>query len=313
MVIRRAICYATIASCVPYLTLKALWLSGSTAGAADAEGAAELLDPRHIIGDVVTVAMELAAIALVLALTYPWGRGLPAVVVLAPIWTATGLLAPIAVGLPLGLVTQAFVGGSPSPTDNGLHGWVYALVYGGFVAQAVGLLAAFIGYAHARWPETFRLRAARLRTVAPRRRALAAVAAVLAVGYAVMLAVWSIAGPGSAGPAGFDTASQRTFLFTQGLLAAAGAAAALSLVRHRDEGRVLPRLALAWVGTGVLVTSGPTHIALSNQGTVSLVFVAVSLAGTVCGLLLSMAGGLAVTTGTRPHGDRAPLPVGLTP
>jgi len=306
--LRLAVCYATIAACVPYLTLKVLWLFGSTAGATDAAAAAELLDPRHIVGDVVTAGMELVAIALVLALTYRWGRRLPAVLVLAPIWTATGLLAPIAVGLPLGLVAQAFLGGSPAPTGTGLHGWVYALVYGGFIAQAVGLLAAFIGYARTRWPEVFRLRAARRRVVAPRQRAVAAVAAVIATGYAAMLVVWSISGPGAGGPAGFDTVSQRTFLLAQGLVVAVGVTAALSLVRRRDEGRALPRLALAWIGTGVLVTSGPTHIALSNHGTVSLVFVSASLAGTVCGLLLTLTSGLAVLTNGRPGGGRAPLP-----
>ncbi|OXM70976.1 hypothetical protein CF166_19755 [Amycolatopsis sp. KNN50.9b] len=292
--VRLGICYATIAACVPYLALKVMWLSGSSAGAATAAGAAELLDTRHLVGDVITGLMELAAIALVLALTYRWGRGLPRVVVLGPIWAATGLLAPIALGLPVGLVVQAVLGGSPSPADNGLQGWVYAVVYGGFVAQAAGLLAAFAGYARDRWPAVFRARAVRLRDVAGRAGALATPAAVVVLGYAVMLIVWSVSGGRWGGPAGFDTAGQRSFLFAEGLLVAAGAVAVLSLVRRWGAGRVLPRAAVAWAGTGVVVTSGPTHIALSNNAEVSALFASVSLAGALCGVVLVVAGASAL-------------------
>ncbi|WP_431925747.1 hypothetical protein [Amycolatopsis tucumanensis] len=290
--VRLGICCATIAACVPYLALKVMWLSGSSAGAATAAGAAELLDARHLVGDVITGLMELAAIALVLALTFPWGRRLPRVLALGPIWAATGLLAPIALGLPVGLVAQVVLGGSPAPADNGLQGWVYAVVYGGFVAQAVGLLAAFVGYARDRWPVVFRIRVPDL---APRRPGpLVTPAAVVVLGYAAMLLVWSVSGARWSGPAGFETAGQRSFLLAQGLLVAGGAVAVLSLVRRRGSGRVLPRVAVAWAGTGVAVTSGPTHIALSNNGAVSALFAAVSLAGAVCGMVLLVAGASAV-------------------
>jgi hypothetical protein len=287
--IRSVACYLTIVACLPYLVLKALWLSGHSTGAADAAGAAELLDQRHIVGDVVTAGMELAAIALVLALTYPWGRRLPAAVVLAPIWVATGLLAPIALGLPLGLVVQAFAGGSAAPAGNGLQGWVYAAVYGGFIVQAVGVLAAFVGYARARWPEMFRMRTPQLGAVPRPRRRLAAVAATIAACYATILIVWSAAGARLGGPAGFDTVTQKTFLLATGLVVFVGVAGVLTLVWRWGSGRIVTPLTLAWIGTGVTLTSGPAHVALSAHGDVGLPLVSVSLTASLSALLLAYA------------------------
>lgn len=284
---RVAVCWITILACVPYLSLKVVWLLGYSAGAADATGAAELLDVRHLIGDVVTAGMELAAVALVLALTYSWGRRVPAVLVAAPIWLASGLLAPIAVGLPLGLVAQAVVGGPAAPAGNGLHGWVYVLVYGGFIVQAVGLLAAFLGHARDRWPEVFRMRMAQLPSTALRHRRLAVITATVAAGYAAILVVWSLTGSRWGGPAGFDTVAQRTALLATGLLVLAGAIAVPALLWRRGTRRVVGPLVLAWIGTSVTVTAGPTHIALSNHGNVSSLLLSVSLVATLSGLLLT--------------------------
>lgn len=284
---RVVVCWGAILSCLPYLVLKVLWLLGDPVGAADAAGAAELLDVRHIVGDVVTAGMELFAVALVVALTYPWGHRLPAVVVAGPVWVACGLLAPIAIGLPLGLVAQAFAGGSPAPAGNGLDGWVFALVYGGFVVQAVTLPIAFVGHARDRWPVLFRMGVARLRGGGPGDRGLTAVTAAVAAGYAAVLAVWSVVAPHWGGPAGFDTVAQRTALLATGLLVLAGAIAVPALVWRRGARRALSPLVLAWVGTSVTVTAGPTHIALSHRGDVSPVLVWISLTAAVAGLLLT--------------------------
>lgn len=285
--LRAVVCYVTIAACLPYLALKALWLFGYSTGTANAAGAGEMVDLRHIAGNLVTVVMELVAIVLVVALTYSWGQRLPAVVVLVPIWVGTGLLTPIALGLPLGLVAQALVGGSPAPAGNGLDGWVYAVVYGGFIVQAAGLLAAFLGHALHRWPEVFRTRTTQLRAIAPRNRRLATIAAAIAAGYAALLVAWSVAGRSWGGPAGFDTVAQRTFLLSTGLVVLVGVIAVLVLVWHRGQGRILIPLTLAWIGTGVTVTSGPTQVALSNHGDASLLLVVASLAAALAGLLLT--------------------------
>ena len=70
----RIACYATIAACLPYITLQVLWLSGQPVGGRTAEGRAELLDRPHRVGNVITLGLTLAQIALVLAFSYGWGR-----------------------------------------------------------------------------------------------------------------------------------------------------------------------------------------------------------------------------------------------
>ncbi|GGS46417.1 hypothetical protein [Actinokineospora fastidiosa] len=285
--LRVAVCWATIVSCVPYLSLKLLWLAGFSSGAATAAGAAELGDVRHTIGNVVTVGMELAAVALVLALTYPWGHRVPAALLAAPIWVAGGLLAPIVIGLPLGLLAQAFTGGSAAPAGNGLESWVYVLVYGGFIMQAVGLVTAFVAHARARWPNVFRMPAAELPEPTPAHRRLSVLSAGAATGYAVILAVWSVAAPAWGAPAGLVTVTQRSALLATGLLVLAGAVAVLSLLHRRGQRRVIWPLVLAWIGSAVTVTAGPTHLVLSNNGNVSTPQVVVSLAATLAGLALT--------------------------
>lgn len=89
-------------------------------------------------------------------------RHLPVLVHATPIWVAAGLLAPVALGLPLGVAARAVVGGTPAPAGNGLQGWVYAVVYGGFLTRALGLPVAFLGHARAWWPRLFALRTAQL-------------------------------------------------------------------------------------------------------------------------------------------------------
>ena len=66
-----------------------------------------------------------------------------------------------------------------------------------------------------------------------------------------------------------------------------GAVAVLALLGRWGTGRILAPLVVAWLGTGVTVTSGPTHVALSHQGNASVHLVTVALAATVAGLLLT--------------------------
>ena len=108
--LRTVAAVAAIASCLPYAALKVAWLTGSSVGSATAAGAASLHDGRHTAGNVATLAMELVAVMLALAFGHRRGQVLPAAIVLLPVWVGTGLLAPLALGLPLGLVAQAIVG-----------------------------------------------------------------------------------------------------------------------------------------------------------------------------------------------------------
>ena len=284
--LRLATCVVAIAAVLPYLTLKVLWLAHSSAGATNTAGAAELVDTRHLVGDAITAGMEVVAVTLVLAMTFRWGRSLPAFLVLTPVWVGTGLLTPIALGLPLGVVAQAVVGGSPVPGGNGLQGWVYSVVYGGFVVQAVALVVAFTGYARRRWPGLFRMRLRELRAAAPRMRRYVPAAVALAVGYAGVLVAWSVGGGALNAPGGFETVAQRAFLAGEGVAVLLGVAGVMALLRGGGDRRVRVPLALAWTGTGVTVLSGPAHMALSNHGVVSPLLLTVSLTATLTGLVL---------------------------
>ena len=266
--LRTATAAAAIAACLPYVALKVAWLTGSSVGSATALGAASLHDGRHTVGNVATLAMECLAVMLALGLSHPRGQKLPAAIVLIPVWVGTGLLAPIALGLPLGIIAQAIVGGSPAPTDNGLQGWVYAVVYGGFVVQSVALLIAFILYARVRWAERLRLRMLEP-APGPTPRLLAAAGAAAAVLYAVANLAWAIAGESLAAPPNFDTAAQKSLLVSTGLLALAGASAVRQIAhgrsssRHSESARWRVPLTLSWVGSASTFASGLSQYALA--------------------------------------------------
>jgi len=153
--------------------------------------------------------------------------------------------------------------------------------------QAVGLSVAFVGHARDRWPKVFRLRPARLPGPVTRHRPLVAIAAAVVAGYAALLAVSSLSPPGWGGPAGFESVAQRAALLATGVLVLSGAVAVPVLLWWRGSWPVVGPLVLAWVGTGVTVTAGPTHIALSNHGDVSVLLVSASLVATLAGLLLA--------------------------
>jgi hypothetical protein len=291
---RLVACYGAIAACVPYLTLKIAWLAGSAVGTVG-HGTAEMGDTRHVVGNAVTMGMDVVAIVVAAAFTYRWGQRLPAWLVLVPIWVGTGLLAPIALGVPLGVVVQGLAGGSPAPADNGLQGWVYGVVYGGFTIQAIMLLAAFVLYARTRWAQVFRMRTRDLRVevIRPSQILLANAAAVVATGYGVMHLVWAVSGGALGGyPAAVQTALQKTFWAAQGPLSIAGAIGLLTLV-HRwghgpRTGRFLLPLGATWVGTGVMFASG--LYAAMVQGGTSPVRLLVLLLSAVTGLLMGVAG-----------------------
>ena len=297
--LRTAAAAAAIAACLPYAALKVAWLTGSSVGSATAQGAASLHDGRHNVGNVATLAMELVAVMLALALSHRRGQTLPAAVVLIPVWVGTGLLAPIALGLPLGIIAQAIVGGSPAPADNGLHGWVYAVVYGGFLVQAVALLTGFILYAHVRWGELLRLRMLQP-APGPTPRLLAGAGAVAAVVYAVANIAWAVAGESLAAPPNFDTAAQKSLLVSTGLLALAGASAVRQLVHRRsirrlsESARIWAPLSLGWVGSASTFASGLSQYALAADADPDPSTSLLLAVGTISGVMMAVAALLAI-------------------
>jgi hypothetical protein len=294
---RLAVCAATIAACVPYLTIKIAWLSGSTVGWSDA-AAAE--DSALYVGNAITLGMDAAAVLVAAAFTFRWGRRIPAWLVLAPIWVAVGLLAPIVLAVPLGTLLQTFFSSEPlMGDDNALQGWVYGVVYSGFTVQGLGLLTAFVLYARDRWPRTFEIRT-RSVPEGPSHSLqvlLARGAAVPAAVFAAVQLFWAFGG--TAGLHGHEAAdrnlAQQLADGVEGLLAIAAAAALVLIVRRAGRpGRFVVPLAVAWAGSGTMfaaslygllvVLGRPGFLAPDAASATGLVALAGVLAGLVTGL-----------------------------
>ncbi|MEU6729092.1 hypothetical protein ABZ917_35760 [Nonomuraea wenchangensis] len=280
-VLRTAVLVAAVVSCLPYLIFKVAWLAGSTIGITDAAGHALMNDPRHVVGNYITVAMDLLAIALAVVLGRPIAHRLPAWLLLVPAWGATGLLAPIVLGLPPGLLVQAIAGTAvPAGSGDGLAGWVFVTIYGGFGVLGCCLAVLVLLHAMERWSRTFAT------GPSPAGRMVAASCAVPLLGYALALVVWAVTGPGGGGPAGFESPAQRTVLAVTGLLVAIGYATPLA---RGFVGR-FPGWAvvMTWIGCGVATLSGLTFIALSHDGIVRGPLLVAAVASAVAGLLYSI-------------------------
>jgi hypothetical protein len=148
-----------IAACVPYLVLKIAWVSGSRVGIPDGS---MLLEHRTamVVGNSASVLLDSMVVVLVLLLTEPWGRRVPAWLLVVPVWAATGLLSPIVVGYPLQLGAR-LLGGAAAPAAGPaarpfLDDWVFTVVYTGFIVQALALGALFVPYARGRWGHLWR-------------------------------------------------------------------------------------------------------------------------------------------------------------
>jgi hypothetical protein len=285
--VRLAFCFATAAACIPYIVLKLVWLAGGDLGVTG-DAAAEMHTAEYEVANAVTMGAELVAVLIAFAFTYPWGRRIPGWLMLVPMWVGTGLLAPIALGLPLGMAVQAVAGGSPLPDneDSGdMAGWVFAVVYGGFIIQAITLMGAFVLHAWVRWPHVFRMAAKELRPGATRSIQVLLVngAALVAAAVGVMQIVWAFSGGDLGGDPSFETAAQKTFVAIGGPLAFAGALGALALVHRRGSGRMVGAVAAGWVGAGHLFSWGLFSGGTNGFSTLVHMF------GAIAGMLLAIA------------------------
>ncbi|TDD64814.1 DUF3995 domain-containing protein [Actinomadura darangshiensis] len=315
--LRLAVCAATIAACVPYLTIKIAWLSGSTVGWNDA-AAAE--DSALYVGNAITMGMDAVAVLVALAFTFRWGRRIPAWLVLTPIWIAVGLLAPIVLAVPLGTLLQVAFSSEPlTAGDDAIQGWVYGMVYTGFTLQGLGLLTAFVLYARNRWPRVFSVLTADVPKGAthPLQVLLARAATVPAAVFAAVHLFWAFGG--TAGLRGDEIADrnapQQLADGVWGVLALAGAAALAVIVRRASRpGRFVVALAAAWAGSAgtftwslyglLLMLSRPGMLAGNPSAGAGLT----ALAGLLAGLLMGVTGAflLAETQSARPTASRTP-------
>ncbi|WP_316762130.1 hypothetical protein [Streptomyces herbicida] len=248
---RRLLRLVAIVACLPYLCLKLAWIAGSHLGIPDGS---PLLKHRvtMVVANGLTVLMDATVIVLALLLTRPWGRRVPSWLLAVPMWVATGLLAPIMVGFPLQMVVH---GGSDSGDGRPfLDGWVFGVVYGGFIVQGLALGALFVGYARERWGHLWQGRVWDLpaQSAPAAQRTTAVTAAVLALVPGTLRLLWACGVT-----TGRDTSSSRPMEVVYVGFLAAAVVGAWQLAFRR--GRPLPvgvPLALGWTGSGAVACWG---------------------------------------------------------
>ncbi|MFF8847706.1 hypothetical protein ACF08N_34195 [Streptomyces sp. NPDC015127] len=256
--LRSALRAVAIAACLPYLALKIAWISGSRIGIPEGS---MLLDHRALIAVVnsVTVLMDAAVVVLALLLTQPWGMRVRGWLLGVPMWGATGLLAPIMIGFPVQVATSAMGGATTQDARDEpfLDGWVFDVVYGGFILQGLALGTLFLLYARDRWSHLWQGRVWDLPSAVTGRpvRALAVAGTLLAVFPGVMHALWA-AGSTVALPAARVAQRTNDFYVLEGVrvLFVVVAVAGTLLLAFRPA-PVLPvkvPLGAAWVGASAL-------------------------------------------------------------
>ncbi len=248
-----------VASVVPYILLKLLWLGGSQVGMRPGSGVGEMGTPRMIIGNVLTVMLELVAVGLAFALAGNWGRRIPAWLIVGIAGAATGLLAPIIVGLPPGVLIQAVIDGTLSSGEEGnLEGWVFLVTYGAFGVLGISLAALLVLHILDRWR--------RLLASPPQipRQWWARLAAVAVLPFGLSMCYWGVAGPGAYGPAGMDAIAQRSVLVATGLLTLMGPT--IPLVAQRWPLPPIAAWALTWTGCATAALQGPAQLILAREG-----------------------------------------------
>ncbi|MFJ5830494.1 hypothetical protein [Streptomyces sp. NPDC093089] len=191
--LRRVLRVLAILACLPYISLKVVWVAGGEIGI---PAGSVLLEHRQmmLIANAVSVVADVLVVVLALLLTQDWGRRFPAWLLALPMWAATGLLTPIMTGYPAQLAVALVTGDeeAATPSEPFLDDWVFAVVYGGFILQGLSLGALFALYARDRWGHIWRGRLGELpaRTSGPGARALALAGAVVALLPASLHLLW---------------------------------------------------------------------------------------------------------------------------
>ncbi|MGW4645925.1 hypothetical protein [Kitasatospora sp. NPDC004289] len=261
--LRRGICALTVAATVPYLTLKTLWLCGSTIGfGPDAEIAHS---GALWAANLVTFVMDAVAVVLALAFVRPWGRRIPAGLVLFPAWVGSGMLGALLIELPLIFGTELLLGTEPSVDPQGwLQPWVFAVVYGGFAVQGVALLAGFALHARERWAGLLSDRIGDLPRTATLglQRTLAVTAAGLALPLAAARLYWALGGHLARPLRLLDGHRPARIIdaVTAVLLLAACTAFLWVVLRRTPQRRLAPALLTGWLAGGAVFAWGAWNV-----------------------------------------------------
>ncbi|MCX5139445.1 MULTISPECIES: hypothetical protein [unclassified Streptomyces] len=252
-----------IVACLPYIVLKAAWICGSHVGI---PSGSTLLDHRTTmaVANGASVLMDSAVVVIALLLTRPWGRRVPAWLLVLPMWVATGLLLPIMTGYPLQLLVQALGGTAANKGEASrpfLDEWVFGVVYTGFIIQGLALGTLFALYARDRWGHLWQgtLRELPDSPTAPALRAAAVAASLTALVPGTLHLLWA-AGSTTGLCEGWiedRTSGTQVLDAVYVLFVVAAVAGALLLAFRRDSALPLRLpLALAWGGSGATACWG---------------------------------------------------------
>jgi hypothetical protein len=150
--VRRFAGYAGALAITPYVVIKVVWVVGALLGLLPKGKGFTLAG--WITLNVVTIALGSAGIVLCLALARPWGRRIPAVVVLVPSWFGAGLLVPM---IPFLAVSSALGAGSGGDAGDPAAPPTFedVLIQVSFAGLALCLAVALPLYLRERWPVAF--------------------------------------------------------------------------------------------------------------------------------------------------------------
>ena len=239
--------------CLPYLVLKVVWTLGMPVGITDPS----LLDsPGWVAANTLMAVIQLAGLLLVLALTRPWARRVPAWLLLFPVWVGTGLLFQVAIGA---VLVSLFSPQSRASLD-GIEQWVFVMVYAAFAGQGAALAIAFACYVRTRWGrllgertgQVVRRRTARVRSW-PERHLAQLAQAVAGMAVAIAVVYWYWAAGGSFGLSGAQPHPSAAVQASQAGAAVITVAGLLGLAgRWGRQTRFWLPAALTWVGSGAL-------------------------------------------------------------
>lgn len=251
--------YGAIACALPYLALKVIWLSGGSLGVANPR---VMHDTSMTVLNAITAGMDLVGIGMALAFTHDWGLRVPAPLLLAPMWVASGLLARFVLVVPLTALAVGLPFRSSMRVSGGpVEPWVYAVVYSGFTGLGIGLVVGFALYAWRRWSETLRstTRAWPPGPTHHMQAPLATAAALMAMASAGLHVAWVL---GASVGLSAEAVARRTIVSSMldsvDAVLMVGAAVGIVMMVHRvggDRPFWVP-LALSWVGSGFLFAWG---------------------------------------------------------
>ncbi|MGW7101987.1 hypothetical protein [Streptomyces sp. NPDC054838] len=257
-VVGRILRAAALATTVPYLCLKGAWLAGSRIGIPDGS---VLLEPGMFfkVANAVTLAMDSAVIVLVLVLTRSWGLRVPSWLLTVPVFIATGLLVPVVVAFPaqclLGAVGLGPDAAAEAAKEPFLDPWVFNVVYGGFILQAIALAGLFVPYARERWGRRWQgVLGERLPSPTG---VVAGAAAVMAVAVAAVQLHWAFGGEAGLSASQIAQFNPQTGAVsaTHAMCALAAGAGAVNLARGGAR-QARWALALAWTGAAAAACWG---------------------------------------------------------